>query len=224
LLDDTAVLTKEVQQIGTSERAPLTIGVVQSLLHSVFPRAFMQWRKEVGKVPLRVFGFRSTQIVSNVLRGEYDFGIVARPSEIPKLTIRNLFQDPFVAVLPAGHRLARSRSIALQTMSVEPQISWPRGYPIRDLIDRASDVTPFRTYTAEVESLGTILELVRARLGTTLLPLSAVSPTPRGMVVRKLDGDPITRRICSIERKGATLTAHSQRLIDLITSAALHSR
>jgi DNA-binding transcriptional LysR family regulator len=224
LLDDTAVLAKEVRRLSNEEPIPFTIGILQSLLNGIFPRAYIALRAEVGKVPLRVFGFRSSHIISGVLNGEYDLGIVSVPIDNPKLVATALFDDPHVVVLPKGHQLSRRASVDLQSLAADSIVSWPRGFGIRDAIDSAAEGKIIREYAAEVESLGAILELVRAGLGTTVLPISAVTPAPRGIVIRPLRGEPLTRTVWAIQRVGVTLPAFSRRLVDLITETALQAR
>ncbi len=85
----------------------------------------MALRKEVGKVPLRVFSFRTGHIISGVLNGDYDLGIISEVIENPKLTVWPLFDDPHVTVLPEAHPLARRASVDIQSLA-DLIISWPR--------------------------------------------------------------------------------------------------
>jgi DNA-binding transcriptional LysR family regulator len=225
LLDGAAVLAKEVRRISDAEPVPLTIGVLQSLLTGTFPQAYMAWRREVGKVRLRVFGFRSSHIISGVLNGEYDLGIVSVPVNDERLVATELYQDTHVAVLPRGHRLARRAAVNLRLLAAaDPIVTWPQGFGIRESIDQASVDFPIRSYAAEVESLGAILELVRAGLGATVLPLSAVTPPPRGVLIRRIEGKSIDRTVSSIYRVGVALPPSTQRLLELMTKAALEGR
>jgi LysR family hydrogen peroxide-inducible transcriptional activator len=220
LLGEAAVLAKEVRRVSNEEPIPLTIGILQSLMSGIFPQAYMALRKEVGKVPLRVFGFRTSHIISGVLNGDYDLGIISEVIENPKLTVWPLFDDPHVTVLPKAHPLARRASVDIQSLA-DSIISWPRGFGIRDTLDRAVVSSPVRRYAAEVESLGAMLELVRAGLGTTVLPLSAVTPVPAGIVLRPLRGESVTRTVLAVHRVEARLPPFALRLLDLITQAAL---
>jgi DNA-binding transcriptional LysR family regulator len=225
LLDEAAVLAKEVRRVSKAEPVPFTIGVLQSLLSGILPQAYMRLREEAGKVPLCVYGFRTGQIITGVLNGDYDVGIVSGPINEKRLILKPLFQDIHVAVLPRGHRLA-ARAVSLQSLveAADPMVSWPPGYGIRDTNDQAFAAYPVRSYAAEVESLGAILELVRAGLGTTLLPLSAVTPPPPDVAICRIEGDPIVRTVSSIRRVGSTLPPFSRRLLELMTTAAREGR
>jgi DNA-binding transcriptional LysR family regulator len=225
LLDEAAVLAKEVRRISDADPLPFTIGVLQSLLNGIFPQAYMALRREAGKVPLSVFGFRAAHIITGVLHGEYDLGVVSGSVDEERLLCKPLFEDIHVAVLPKGHRLSR-RIVTLQALAdgPDPMVTWPRGFGIRDTVDRAFAASPVRNYAAEVEGLGAILELVRAGLGTAVLPLSAVTPAPRGVAIRRIEGDPIVRTISSVQRAGAALPPFSRRLIELMTVAAQERR
>jgi DNA-binding transcriptional LysR family regulator len=224
LLDEAAVVLKDVRQVSTEEPVPFTLGVLQSLLTGVFPQALVMLRKEFGRAPVRVFGFRTHQIVSGVLHGEYDLGIVAGPVDDPKLVGREVFVEPYVAVLPRGHRLARHSTVDLALMASVPLVGSPIGHIIRQMVDAAAGDTLRLKYVAEIESLGAIVELVRAQLGAAVIPLSAVTPLPRGIIARRLvtsDGDDaIVRTIWSIQRAGVTLPRLGRRLPDILAKAA----
>jgi DNA-binding transcriptional LysR family regulator len=227
LLDEAAVLTKEVRQVSKVEPIPFTIGVLQSLVGSVFPQAYMALREEAGKVPLCVCGFRTTHIITGVLNGDHDVGVVSGPVTDKRLLLKSMFEDIHVAVLPKGHRL-EAPVISLQSLAdpSHPMVGWPVGYGIRDTNDQvfAAAHHPIRSYAAEVESLGAILELVRAGLGTTVVPLSAVTPAPDGVAVCRIEDDPIVRAVISIQRVGSKLPPFSRRLIELMTAKAQEGR
>jgi DNA-binding transcriptional LysR family regulator len=225
LLDEAAVLAKEVRQVSKAAPVPFTIGVLQSLLTGIFPQAYMRLREEVGKVPLCVFGFRTGPIITGVLNGDYDVGVVSGPINEKRLVLKPLFQDIHVAVLRKGHPL-EARAVSLKSLldAAEPMVGWPRGFGIRDTNDQTFAAYPVRSYAAEVESLGAILELVRAGLGTTVLPLSAVTPSPPDVAICRIEGDPIVRTVSSIQRVGATLPPFSRRLLELMTAAAREGR
>jgi LysR family hca operon transcriptional activator len=224
LLDEAAVVLKEVRQVSAEEPVPFTLGVLQSLMTGVFPQALVMLRKEFGKAPVRVFGFRTQQITSGVLHGEYDLGIIAGPVDDPKLAGRELFLEPYVAVLPKAHRLARRPAIDLATMASVPLVGSPIGHIIRQMVDEAAGEVVRWKYVAEMESLGAIIELVRAQMGAAVLPLSAVTPLPRGIVARRLVSNSgsaaIVRAIWSIQRAGLTLPRLGRRLPDILTKAA----
>jgi DNA-binding transcriptional LysR family regulator len=224
LLDDAAVLLKEVRLVNTEEPVPLTLGVLQSLLTGVFPQALVMLRKEFRKAPVRVFGFRTQQITSGVLHGEYDLGIIAGPVDDPKLVGRQLFVEPYVAVFPRGHPLARRPAVDLAAMASVPLVGSPVGHIIREMVDSAGGGSLRWRYVAEMDSLGAMVELVRAQLGAAVIPLSAVTPLPRGVVARRLVGNSgshaIVRTIWSIQRAGVTLPRLGRRLPDILTKAA----
>jgi DNA-binding transcriptional LysR family regulator len=225
LLEEAAVLAKEVRRVGKAEPVPFTIGVLQSLLSGIFPQAYLRLREEVGKVPLCVFGLRTGQIITGVLNGDHDVGVVSGSINEKRLILKPLFQDIHVAVLRKGHPLG-ARAISLKSLldAADPMLGWPRGYGIRDTNDQAFAAYPIRGYAAEVESLGAILELVRAGLGTTVLPLSAVTPAPPGIAICRIEGDPIVRTVSSIQRAGVALPPFSRRLLELMTTAAREGR
>ena len=110
----------------------------------------------------------------------------------PGLASRAVSADPLVAVLPARHRLARRQRIRLAELADEPFVfySRPSGPAVHDTIVgfcRAAGFVP--RIEQEAADVQTIVSLVAAGLGVSLL----ISPTPlsnpEAVVYRELSDD-----------------------------------
>lgn len=110
----------------------------------------------------------------------------------PGLASRAVSADPLVAVLPARHRLARRKRIRLAELADEPFVfySRPSGPAVHDTIVgfcRAAGFVP--RIEQEAADVQTIVSLVAAGLGVSLL----ISPTPltnpEAVVYRELSDD-----------------------------------
>jgi LysR family transcriptional regulator for metE and metH len=122
-----------------------------------------------------------------VAEGELDLALV--PSRaLPRGAARvPLFEDALLGVVPAGHRLARARSLAEGPYATETYVSYSRvveGGLDDDLLFRPNRSAPARFALAE--SVEAILDLVAAGQGFTILSAWSVPEGRPGLATLPL--------------------------------------
>jgi DNA-binding transcriptional LysR family regulator len=188
----------------------------------VAPAAKLLRERHPG-ITLRITDAEAQQSLPMLLDGEIDLAVTmayrAGIDEQARVHTDPLYTEPFVAVLPPGHRLAGRDEIAVPDLADEPWIGTLPGNPCRDVvieccahagftprIEHASD-----DFTAEAA-------LVAAGLGVALIPRTALPGAP-DVVVRPIAGDAPTRRVFAAVRRGLEdhprLTALRAALRDL---------
>jgi DNA-binding transcriptional LysR family regulator len=110
----------------------------------------------------------------------------------PALASRVVAEHPLVAVLPAKHRLARRKRVRLAELAEEPFVFYSRqsGPAVHDTIVgfcRATGFTP--RIEQEAADVQTIVSLVAAGLGVSLLIAPAPPTNPDMVVYRDLSDD-----------------------------------
>jgi DNA-binding transcriptional LysR family regulator len=112
--------------------------------------------------------------VQAVHEGLLDVSFVRLPVERRGLTLRPVFREPRVAVLPSHHRLAGKKSIGIADLAAERLLQDPDAVPEwRDLPDRISDEeVGARPAFGSVEEK---LEHVATSGGVLVLPLSTAA-------------------------------------------------
>lgn len=222
LLAEAAFLRQEVQRLDGGRDPTLCVGVLQSLLEGVFSAALVGWRRDWPGVPLRVLGFRSGPIMAEILDGRQHLGFVGMPPTDPRLVWRPIVEDVFVAILPPHHRLARNDDpLGIADLAAEGMVLPPPGFGLRDTVDvafAALGLTP--RVTAELEGISAILALVRAGLGPSMLPASAVLGTG-GVVVRPLAGHAPRRSLGAVWHVGRGQDAVIDALVSAVENAAV---
>lgn len=158
---------------------------------ALVPPAVAAVRREYPGIrfDLRLFEDNAMPLIAS---GEADVAIVVLPqggSDVRNVEFVPLLDDPYRAVLPRGHRLARKRALDLADLAEEPWIGaeWPTPGPCRDILFDACGAAGFTpNFTVEAEDYQTAQGFVAAGLGVTLVPeLGLGSPHP-GVVVRPL--------------------------------------
>ncbi|MBE9605275.1 LysR family transcriptional regulator [Acetobacteraceae bacterium H6797] len=220
LLGEAAFLRQEAQRLDGGRDPTLRIGVLQSLLEGVFSAALIGWRRDWPRVPLRVMGFRSSQIMTEVIDGRQHLGLIGEVPTDPRLVWKPLLEDPYVAVLPPQHALAAQPRVSLAALAMEGMVLPPPGFGLRDTVDLAFGAEGLSPrVTAELEGIGAILALVRAGLGPSLLPFSAVNHIG-GLEIKPLAGQAPQRSIGAIWHAGRPPDPAADALLSSVSYAA----
>jgi DNA-binding transcriptional LysR family regulator len=116
-------------------------------------------------------------------QGAAEAGVVSLP--IKGLDSAVLGYQDMVAVVPSGHPLADRSQISYEALAKEPFVSSTGGCadvytPVAHRIGAEFDVA------FEAREISAVLEIVRARLGVSILPSAGMSNLPDGVVVRPL--------------------------------------
>lgn len=158
----------------------------------------------------------------NLLRklkaGELDFAIMSTPVDEPGMLVRVIAREPFVAVMPASHGLARKQKVTLDALFAEPFLPLSHihcaGQQIRDLCQIKRRQPSAAIQSSQIE---TILRLVEQGVGVTILPHMAVAGMKRrGLVFKPLVGRDLYRDIALVQHQDRYISNSSRAFIGLI--------
>jgi len=134
----------------------------------------------------------TTQEQLRALEEEYiQVGLLRLPISAPMVNVECVRREPIVCVLPEAHPLAMRERIAVSWLANEPFVlqSSQRGggYYVQLMrLCLASGFSP--NVIQEVTEMHTIVSLVAAGMGVSLVPLSARNIRSQGVVYRELEG------------------------------------
>jgi len=122
-------------------------------------------------ITVRLIEDQNLILVRRVLDREVDFGIGALSTPSKDLAFRELLRDELMAVYPASHALARKRMPTWQDLAANPLVLMPRQTSTRELAERGLTMSGVaREPDYEVANAMSVLNIVRAGLGVTLMP------------------------------------------------------
>jgi DNA-binding transcriptional LysR family regulator len=132
-----------------------------------------------------------------------DFGLTSAPGSDPQLEVRSRASDRMVAVLPRGHPLAGAKRFGLDDLLDTPLILMNRDSSVRRIVDEAcAAIGRIAAPAYEPEFMATAIGMVRAGLGATLLPSSALEITAASdLVVHPLDDARLTRQLGILRKR-----------------------
>ncbi|WP_329458711.1 LysR family transcriptional regulator [Streptomyces sp. NBC_01497] len=176
LLEDAPALLASAQavrrRVADATRAVPRFGVafMPGITVTSAVRALTARHPDLTVDVMRTYWGEQAQVV---LDGRVDVCFVRVPVDRRGLRLHPLFEEPRVAVLPAGHRLAGKPSVGIADLAGEYLLQDPDAVPEwRDLPGRGDVPSRSRPRAATVEEK---LEYVAAREGLVILPLSAAA-------------------------------------------------
>ncbi|MEI7763712.1 MAG: LysR substrate-binding domain-containing protein [Comamonadaceae bacterium] len=219
-----AAAIREIARRGKSPLSgPLTLGVIYTISPYLLPDLVRQVIARTPQMPLMLQENFTVKLLDMLRTGEIDCAILAEPFPDAGLAIAPLYDEPFLAAVPSGHRLAGQEQVTTEELKQEPMLLLGSGHCFRDhVLEVCPEFARFSSNadgirkSFEGSSLETIKHMVAAGMGVTLVPrLSVPKETFTGKPRRKRDeephvkylpfaGDPPTRRVVLAWRRSFT--------------------
>lgn len=130
-----------------------------------------------------------------------------------------LLEEPYVAVLPAAHRLAGQKTIPLRELAEEPWVDndFSRGPCRQVVLDACASVGFNPTFHVETHDYPTAISFVAAGVGITVLPpLGIGAITPPGLVAVPVVDPVPQRRIAVRVRESLRENPAARRVVELL--------
>ena len=224
---DKAVLLARRAHLG--ELGELKIGFTSSApFTSTIPSSIHAFRKAYPDVHLDLQEMSSRQVLKALLEESLQVGVI-RPLALPDAVHWvELFREPLVAVLRADHPLAAGSEdgLAIAALAEEPFVFFPRSYGT-GLYDQVIALTRQAGFSPriaqEASEAMTIIGLVSAGLGVSILPASFRRTLVDGVLYRTLSDPEATTAVWLVRRQneGSPLALS---FIDLVTREAASLR
>ncbi len=153
----------------------LAMGCASTTLLYQMPAVLVDYARKYPNVDLKIMGGTIREVAAEIWSGTLDLALVVLPLNAPGLNKIHVCDEPFMAVLPASHPLARRGArFDVAQLANERFILHLRGQNTRKLVDRflfRHRITP--RVPIELAETETIKRMVAHGLGVSLLPASA---------------------------------------------------
>ncbi len=173
---------KEIAKRGKDPLGgPLTLGVIYTIGPYLLPELVRHNIERTPQMPLMLQENFTVRLLEMLRTGEIDCAILAEPFPDSGLAVAPLYDEPFMAALPAGHRLAQGDAISSAQLRGEHMLLLGTGHCFRDhVLQVCPEFAGFASSgegirkSFEGSSLETIKHMVAAGMGVTLVPRLAV--------------------------------------------------
>jgi DNA-binding transcriptional LysR family regulator len=151
-----------------------------------------------------------------------DIQIIVEQDGSSGLGAHHLLDDPYVAVMPAGHPLAGAGSVELARLAGEKWVDndLARGWCRRNLLQacQAAGFTP--PFHVEAHDYRTAIAFVDAGIGLTVLPRLGTRNLPSGVVAVPVTGPTPLRSIYVLMQPSIVDTSPARAVLDTLISRA----
>jgi len=179
-------IVQTATDLRTRRAGTLRIAAFPALATSFLPRLVAKFLADRPKLHVTVHGLGSRIVLDQVAAGQCDIGFASDVFEFPSVSSQAIEGATAVAVLPAGHKLARRDTLTPKDFRGEPFIALGQFTLLRHRIDHAFAAHKVeRTIHVETQLVEIACALVAAGAGVSIVdPLMAEEFKTRGVAVR----------------------------------------
>ncbi len=216
----------ELEDLGRAAHGPfagrLRLGVIPTVAPYLLPDIIKALARLYPGLDPRPREAITQRLIEDLAEAKLDVAIVALPVSEPALEEMPLFDEEFVLVrpledagkpVPASERLHEMRLLLLE-----------EGHCFRDQALSVCNIAPASTRALmEGSSLSTLVQMVGAGIGVTLIPQMAVETEVRSssVCISRLAEPRPTRTIGMVWRKTNPLSTQFARIADIVREAGL---
>ena len=204
------------------DRGQVTVATSGSFAMLLYP-ALMEWMAAAPGISVHLTAAPEGSVISGVLSGAFDVGVVANEQSHPRLAVEKLGAEPLDLILP---REWNERLPSFEDLQSLGFIQHPDGTSYADAVlgsnfgkeYRGAERLQVRSF---VNQIGQIPEPVARGLGYSILPRSGVLAFQRReqLIVARLP-KPSFLQLKLLELKRRTRSARIQKLVNLIRREA----
>ncbi|HWK44549.1 MAG TPA: LysR substrate-binding domain-containing protein [Stellaceae bacterium] len=162
------------------------LGIIPTLAPYLLPLIFAPLREALPVLEVEPWEDQTTALLERLRAHELDAALLASEEDGPDLVSRPLFAEPFLAALPPEHPLA-GHAVVSEADLARDILVLADGHCLRDQALAVCGHRGGLGGTMRAASLSTLLNMVAAGYGTTLIPgLAAGAAEDAGIVLRPL--------------------------------------
>ena len=191
--DDAAAALSQLEQgirrarlAANGKLGLLRIGFISTAGSEIVPDIVRQFRESNPEVEFSLRNILTAEQVQMLEIGSLDIGFLRLPiGGHLALDVVTVHREPFVLVVPSSHKLAKRKRVRLREVAGQDFVMYERTYApgFHDLILgilRDARIVPNISQTAG--EIPTLISLVDAHMGVTILPASAVKHSVASVV------------------------------------------
>lgn len=177
------------RQAGRGQLGELAIGMISSVMVGAFPEALNLFRKRYPDVQWHLHEMTPAAQLKALKEKRIDVCVFRCRHDDPELHSELLMNEPIRAVLPVSHPLAAKPTLAPSDLAAEPFVvlklkhSQFANFLYQSCV-KAGFTPQIQQQVIEVQ---TLLSLVKAGIGVTIIPASLEQLAPDGIMFRRLE-------------------------------------
>jgi LysR family hydrogen peroxide-inducible transcriptional activator len=173
IVDESNRITDIVHQQKGYIGGEFKLGIIPTVMPTLLPMFLLNFTKKYPKVKLIIEELTTEEIIRKLTDGHIDAAIAATPLENEAIKERPLYYEPFVGLIPKGHRLFNNKNIDVNELEVDDILLLEDGHCFKDSVlnlCRSYRSNSSRSFQLQSGSFDTLIKLSKEGLGMTLIP------------------------------------------------------
>ena len=220
LLIDAEELVGLARSAKGALRGPLRFGIIPTVGPYILPSLLPHLANASPKLRLYVREAQTSVLLEGLTSGELDILLVAIPYEMGEVETMEIGKDPLVVALPVNHPLVHQEVVTRDDLAREQLLMIEDGHCLRShMLQACRMIESARNELFQATSLRTLIQMVAANLGVTLVPKIAVETELAlipNVVIRPLSPDKLSRTLVLTWRSTSARSVEFRMLGDLI--------
>lgn len=197
--------TESARSVARGASGRLSLAFVGSAMHGALPAVLRAHRLAFPQVELALRELPTAAQLEALRAGRIDVGVIRPPVDGPDLVLETIHTEPVVVALPEGHPLAARERVALADLHGEGFVLLARREAPglhESLVRALARAGGAPRVVQEVREMQTVVGLVAAGLGVSLVPASVGADAHHGVVYRPVAGEAPTVALALAWRSG----------------------
>jgi DNA-binding transcriptional LysR family regulator len=210
------LMRTEVAALAGDITGTLSLASLPSVTATLVAPQLQAFAEQYPAVTIRLLEGSEEEVRDWLDQGAAEAGVVSLPARGLETAV--LGEQDMIAVVPADNRLAASNTVSYAELAKQPFVRSSGGCaevftPVARQAGVEFDVA------FEAREMSAVLEIVRAGLGVSILPVAGLPDLPDGVVVRPLEPRTVRRLGIAVS---ASASAGARAFLEQIAALDLH--
>jgi DNA-binding transcriptional LysR family regulator len=203
-----------IEELSGEPRGMVALGSQPTISAYVLPSLLARFVSRYPEVVLRLREGLADAIEERLASGELDLAIMNLPVRRLDLAAQKLWQEDYLLVVPAAHRLAATdRALALSEVATEPLVVATGAQSTQALFAACEERGVPPRVVVDADNLEAVRRMVERGLGVALLPRTMAEATDaRRVRAIEISRGGVRRQVALVHRGEAYLTSAARAL------------
>ena len=196
---------QELADLKDGLSGTISIGIVEGRAPFLVSRWISGFREEFPRIQYSLWNGSSDDVLDRLYRGLVDIAVIAAPYDTEHLEGFQVGREPWVAIIPAGHPLAKAegKQVSLSSLAGEPLIVPSRKSRVDAIRKWFREIGEEPNIICEMSNYLDAVALSERGVGISIFPQTTY--TPNALLVTKV--------ITDSERQVEYVLVHSKELL-----------
>jgi LysR family transcriptional regulator, hydrogen peroxide-inducible genes activator len=201
ILDELRIARQEVLEFGELERGTVTVGVLPTIAPYFFAGVISEFNRKFRNVEVVISEDTTNHLVQGVESGALELAVLAEPVPSTSLLSQRLFTEPLLVALPKDHHTMQEPFVRMDELETASFILMREEHCLSRQTLEVFHRAKFRpNVVCQTSQIETVIALVEAGVGISLIPEMALSRIDRCRIQVKQLHPSTTRTIVFVRR------------------------